>query len=404
MNVSSMKKLVFFGVIALVVSSVLAVFISTINYNSYNKEKNKTILTVVSAVLENENIDEIVIAKILKNPQNVDLSVLKKYGYDLETDYFLKEFEYNFLWNTVKNIVIIDLFVLVLIAFLALHIYKREKNVDKLSDYLERLNNKDYNLEIEENTESELSKLQNEIYRITILLREQAETSLKDKLLLKDNIANISHQLKTPLTSMSIMLDNILEYPNMQEDTKYKFLQNVNQKLLHMETLVKNLLKLSRLDANDIILKNEKINTKEFLLQIIKNLQEIIDEKNIKINLSGSEKSYFIGDNLWQSEAISNILKNSIEHSKEIGEIDIFYSSNNFSSKIVIKDYGQGIKKENLKKIFERFYKDETSNENSLGIGLNLAKTIISQNGGTVFASSIEGEFAQFEIMYQSRE
>lgn len=400
MNYNSVKKIITAGIVSLVLGTVLTVLFTNFNYNNYVKSNNEAMLRLVSAFTEGNGLSKDEIIGILESDTVINYDILKEYGYTSDTKYFLNISQNNLKQNILINCILVD--GIIFITFLVLIILQknRDKKINKLILYLQELSNKNYSLEIDDSKEDELSKLKTELYRITVLLKEQAENSLIDKLAVKNNIIDISHQLKTPLTSMNIMLDNIIEYPQMDEKTKDKFILNIHENVLHMEFLLQNLLKLSKFDANVIEFKKDEIIVADLVENSLKNLKSIIDEKEISLDISGDCSANFVGDFKWQSEAISNIIKNSVEHSSNHSKIEISYIKNNFYSKITVKDFGKGIKPENIKKIFTRFYKDENSSEESVGVGLNLAKIIIEKDKGAITVNSVENEFTSFEIRY----
>ena len=183
-----------------------------------------------------------------------------------------------------------------------------------------------------------MSNLKNELYKITVMLKEESENSKKDKENLKISVQDISHQLKTPLTSITIMLDNLKESPNMDENTKQKFIFEISKQIEWINWLVISMLKLSKLDANVVQFYEEKINLKKLINEIVKNLEIPIEIKNQNIIIDGNEEASFIGDYKWQQEAITNIVKNCIEHNIDGGNIYISYEENNLFTKIIIKD------------------------------------------------------------------
>lgn len=235
------------------------------------------------------------------------------------------------------------------------------------------------------------------------MLKEESEISKKDKENLKVSVEDISHQLKTPLTSITIMLDNLKENPNMDENTKQKFIFEISKQIDWINWLVISMHKLSKLDANVVQFYDEKINLNKFITEIVKNLEIPIEIKNQNIIINGDNEADFVGDYKWQQEAVTNIIKNCIEHNKENGTINIKYEENNLFTKISIKDEGIGIEKEDLKHIFERFYKGKNSTENSVGIGLSLSKNIIEKNNGIIFCKSEIGKGTEFIIKYMKK-
>ena len=195
------------------------------------------------------------------------------------------------------------------------------------------------------------------------------------------------------------MLDNLIDDPNMDNNIKEEFILNIKREVVNINFLVQSLLKLSKFDANTIIFKKEKILVKDVLKETIKNLTYLCDLKNIKINVIGDNDIFINVDFKWQVEAITNIVKNSIEHSNINTNITITYEKNNVYTNIIIEDNGCGISNKDLPHIFKRFYKSENSLDDSVGVGLALAKSIIEKDNGSIYVkSSKKGTI--FEIKY----
>ena len=306
-------------------------------------------------------------------------------------------------FNLIANILLIILFSFLWLIIILFYLKRRDKKIKQITKYINEIKNKKYELNIDENSEDELSNLKNELYKITIMLKEESEISKKDKENLKVSVEDISHQLKTPLTSITIMLDNLKENPNMDENTKQKFIFEISKQIDWINWLVISMLKLSKLDANVVQFYDEKINLNKFITEIVKNLEIPIEIKNQNIIINGDNEAAFVGDYKWQQEAVTNIIKNCIEHNKENGTINIKYEENNLFTKISIKDEGIGIEKEDLKHIFERFYKGKNSTENSVGIGLSLSKNIIEKNNGIILCKSEIGKGTEFIIKYMKK-
>ena len=388
-----------------ILTIVTCVVISMQTYSQYKKISvitNEKISEIIEYIIkENSAIDTKNIIQILNsNEYKVGEEELKKYGINIEEINSIIAVRKQMKTNIILNIILIVLFSVLYMAIIFIYLKQRDKKINQITQYINEIKNRKYDLNINENSEDELSNLKNELYKITIMLKEESEISRQDKEKIKMSVEDISHQLKTPLTSIMIMLDNLKDNPNMDEDTKQKFIFEISKQVDWINWLVISILKLSRLEADVVKFSNNKINVKKFIDEIIGNLEIPIEIKNQKISIEGDEDASFIGDYKWQQEAITNIIKNAIEHNKENGKITIKYEENVLFTKITIIDEGQGIAKEDLKHIFERFYKAQNSSDNSVGIGLSLAKNIIEKNNGMINCKSEIGNGTEFIVKY----
>lgn len=388
-----------------IVTIITCIVISMQTYSQYKKISvitNEKISEIIEYIIkENPSIDTKKIIQILNsNEYKVGEEELKKYGINIEEINSIIAVRKQMKTNIILNIILIVLFSVLYMAIIFIYLKQRDKKINQITQYINEIKNRKYDLNINENSEDELSNLKNELYKITIMLKEESEISRHDKEKIKMSVEDISHQLKTPLTSIMIMLDNLKDNPNMDEDTKQKFIFEISKQVDWINWLVISILKLSRLEADVVKFSNNKINVKKFIDEIIGNLEIPIEIKNQKISIEGDEDASFIGDYKWQQEAITNIIKNAIEHNKENGKITIKYEENVLFTKITIIDEGQGIAKEDLKHIFERFYKAQNSSDNSVGIGLSLAKNIIEKNNGMINCKSEIGNGTEFIVKY----
>ena len=366
---------------------------------------NNTIVDIIAVVREKyPQVSEEEIISILQNKDTIDKNnenykIIKKYGYKDNISY-IRELE-----EKEKEIIKVDALAILIMGLIVAFIIIRRKEkhdaeIDELIIQLNKINNGDYELKIEENTEGELSKLRNELYKTTILLKEAAINSEKEKNNLSNSIADISHQLKTPITSIRIMLDNIEENPNMDDSTREEFIEEISKQVNWISSLVISLLKLAKFDAGAIVMRDEKINLNKLIDNVLDNIAILIDVKNINVKKKIDSDIYINADYNWQLEALTNIIKNAIEHSKQGSTIYINVENNLVFTRLRIKDDGEGINKKDIKHIFERFYKGEGSAESSIGIGLSLAKTIIEKENGTIKVQSEKGRGTEFIIEY----
>lgn len=274
---------------------------------------------------------------------------------------------------------------------------KRYKKINDLNTYLSLICAGNYNLDINENTEGELSILKNNLYKVITILQSQKDLLKKDKLYLSNSLADISHQLKTPLTSMMVMTELLRD--EKDEDKRTEFLTIIETQLDRMKWLILNLLKISKLDAGTADFKSEEVSVKKVINKSLNSFLITFDLKQIKVENNITD-FYFKGDRNWSIEAFENIIKNCIEHTKKNSKITISSKQNNVYNSIIIKDNGCGISKEDLSHIFERFYHGKNSSKDSVGIGLALAKTIFEKENAKIYVESIENKGTTFEIKF----
>lgn len=400
-NKVEFKKFIIYSCSVVIIINLLFLGFNFYQYKIYTKTFNEKIDKIVSKInKEYPKLEKVEIIEILNSNESGDNYIFREYGIDIENESLVLENDNYFKKFLILNSILIIIYTIFILLIFLKYNNKKDKELKKITKYIEELNNKNYKLDIDENSEDELSILKNEIYKITVMLKENAENSIKDKINLKNSLSDISHQLKTPLTSIIIMLDNILENPNMDSSTRNEFIKDIKRQIVNINFLVASLLKLSKLDACSINFINKDEYIKDILYESIKNVSALCDLKNVTINLNGNEKAKIYCDFKWQVEAITNILKNCVEHSNENSKIDINYEQNKMYSKIEIQDYGTGILEKDLPHIFERFYKGENSSSESIGIGLALAKSIIEKNNGYIIVDSKENIGTKFVIKY----
>ena len=370
-------------------------------YETYTLNFNQKIAEIAEKILEKyPNVEKREIVEILNNNNNENNEIFREYGIDLEKDSAILENEKIFQRFIIIDISTLIIFVIILSIIFFRYNHIENKKINEITQYIEEINRGNYKLDIEKNTEDELSILKNELYKITVMLKEVAENSQKDKIALKDSLSDISHQLKTPITSNLIMLDNILTDENMPENIKKDFIKDIKRETINIKFLVESILKLSKIDSNSIKFIKKEVFIKEIIDEAVKNVSMLSELKNVEIIVVGENFAKIICDLKWQVEAITNILKNCIEHSYDNGKIYINYEQNNIYSEIKIKDNGTGIDKKDLPHIFERFYKGKNSSSESVGIGLALSKSIIESNNGYIQVDSELNIGTTFIIKY----
>src|SRR5262245_11027732 len=248
--------------------------------------------------------------------------------------------------------------------------------VTGLAAYLRRIDAGDYSLDVRDNGEGSFSLLKNDLYKVTVRLREQAEQLQKDKTALSNLIADISHQIKTPLTSMGVLADLLADDP--PEADRPAFVERLRAQLGRIQWLVAALLKLARLDAGTAAFKSEPVDVRRLIERALEPLQIPIEIKKQRFEVHGDDGASFTGDLNWSAEALTNVVKNCVEHTPEGGKIEIAYAANPLHAEIIVSDDGQGIAGADLPSIFNRSYRGANAGENSVGIGLALAKAIFT--------------------------
>ena len=281
----------------------------------------------------------------------------------------------------------IYVFWIISLGLLYYFLEKRKKNrINELIDLIEKMKNQDYKIPIKQD---DFSILEDKIYKLFIEIVEAKETSTRNSEKQIEYLEDIAHQIKTPITSMLFSIENLKEdFPNNED------IEILKRQLLRLNSLSDILLKLSSLDANKDLMKNEEIRLDELVEYALDSLNL---RKSMKVEKKKDLKENIInGDFYWLAEALINILKNA-DNRKSCDKIIISSEKNPLYTSLIIEDNGGGIEKENIKKIFKRFYK--TPDSNGFGIGLAMAKTIVEKNKGEISVSNNEAG-ARFEIKF----
>lgn len=394
------QKFVCAGLAVTIVFCVISAVFTFIGLENIRKTSNDTINQLVNILLEKyPDVSEKEVAEILNNKTEYtdNSEFLNKYGIYPEKDRvsYNNQGSYKYVILSVSVCIAFGLaFAVLFLGYLKI----QKKQTMDIAKRIERINLGDYSLQIDENSEDELSLLDNQIYRTTVKFREQAENSRKDKENLQKSLSDISHQLKTPLTSIIVMVENILDDDDMPLEIRREFLNDIKHNTNTISFLVQSLLKLSKLDAEAVKFRYEQVEVKSIVDECIKNTAVMAEILGVRLETDCND-IILNCDRKWLCEAITNIIKNCIEHSHN-GNIKITADQNKLYTKISIKDNGSGITKEDLPHIFERFYKGKNSSDDSVGIGLSLAKTIIEKQGGYISVSSELNKGSEFVIKF----
>ena len=380
------KKLILVEIIFLIITIIFSIFIINIVDNNYKKEIINNNSYIVGSLIEKhpELENDIIASIILKENYELGNSILDKYQLN----------NVNYI-NYNNNYLILILVIVIYLGLLFINfifIYNMYQKVKKIDQYMNNILNDDYSLNIKEYCEGDISNLKNDVYKMTVKLKEQSELLIKDKKYLEETLEDISHQIKTPLTSMYVIND-ILTNEKDEKIRKEFLIKNKNQ-IERIEWLVISLLKMSRLDSGTVKLKKEKIKVKDLVNKAIEPIKVSLDLKSIDLELNLSNDIVLVDIN-WTKEALLNIIKNACEHTKD--RITITSKNNPLYLEIRVTDNGKGIAKKDLKYIFERFYKG-SDNKDSIGIGLNMSKKIINLQQGIIEVETKENIGSTFII------
>ncbi|MBR1416770.1 MAG: HAMP domain-containing histidine kinase [Bacilli bacterium] len=379
---------------------VLFLVLNIYEYHTYTNNFNNKIGAIINVIRDKyPEITDKEIITILNSNDFESNDFFTKYGIDIKNKSVLLNNDKDYHTFLIVNMSFLSLSIVILLIAFIRYNHKKENDIKEIIKCIEQINKKNYELQIDSMSEDELSILKNEIYKTTIMLKESAENSNKDKMNLKKSLEDISHQLKTPLTSILVMIDNIIEDPDMDINVRNDFIRDIKRNVVNINFLVQALLKLSKFDANTVHFIKKEYNLKSIVNESIKNVSTLCDLRNINIELNIKNDSKIICDSKWQIEAITNILKNSIDHSKDNQKVIINVENNNVYSTVEIIDFGDGISKKDISHIFERFYKGENATSDSIGIGLALAKTIIEEDNGNISVESNKSG-TKFTIKY----
>ena len=275
---------------------------------------------------------------------------------------------------------------------------KRFNAMEQLSTELDEILHDNSRFLITECEEGELAILSSSIRKMTLKLKEQASNLTDEKKVLTDAIADIFHQMRTPLTSMRLSC-SMLSEEDLPYEERIRFVRGIKKQLERMQWLVETLLKMSKIEAGTVTFKRERLDAKELVQKACEPLLIPLELRDIKLQITTNDAG-LTGDMDWLAEAVGNIVKNCMEHTPEGGQISINAEENAIYTVLTIEDTGKGFDKNDIAHIFERFYKGKNSGSESVGIGLALCRTIITGLDGTIKAENGKNGGARFEIRF----
>ena len=289
------------------------------------------------------------------------------------------------------------------VAAIAIHLtteHYRYRRLQKLSQDLDKLLVSGIPLPIREYSEGELSILANQMQKLTLRLTESAEAMRKEKVFLADSLADISHQLRTPLTAMNLTT-SMLRSPSLTEEKRMELTGELRNLLARTDWLVETLLKLSKLDAGTVKLTRQNVSVEQLIQRAAQPIAIAMELRSQSLEIDCGEE-VLLCDPVWTAEALGNILKNCMEHTPENGKISIAVNQNPLFTQIDVEDTGSGFDPKDIPHLFERFYKGSNASQNSYGIGLALARTVITAQDGTIQAMNRDNG-ARFVIKFYSQ-
>lgn len=327
---------------------------------------------------------------------------LSKYGYNTEINILNQPILNDIMYSQGLAIVIITFLSLIILVFIINREYgKIYSKVRKVYTAAEKVVEGEFDVYLNDKGEGEFNILNRQFNMMANRLENSLETLKREKVFLKNTISDISHQLKTPLSSLIMFNELMINDEKMNEETRSTFLERSKTQLERMEWLILNLLKVAKIEAGAIIFKKDKVYLKDVAELALETLKSKLIKKDISIEITKDLNGVFYGDKEWTIEALINIFKNAIEHSYQKSSIEIKIEETPLFSSIAIRDYGQGIDKKDIPKIFKRFYKGSSGSKlDSIGIGLNLSKVIIESQDGSISVESKKGKGTIFRISF----
>ncbi|KQB94602.1 histidine kinase [Geobacillus sp. PA-3] len=339
--------------------------------------------------------------EISREEEEKGKEILAQYGLTVQLNDELFPYVHTAIQKNERAVVLLFLLMALSLFLLNYSQYRTlYSRIRQLALAAEKVVEGDFNIIMSETREGDFSKLAVAFNGMRNTIRNQLDELKKEKRFLADLLSDISHQLKTPLSSM-IIYNEIMLGKQLSEEQQRMFLLQNEKQLERMKWLIQSLLKLAKLDAKALQMDRQQQSLNETVWQSIDDLREQAVEANVHIRFENSEEVEFNHDRLWLKEAFINIIKNSIEHTPPGGNIDITIVSHPLYTRVVIADTGEGISQDDLPHIFKRFYKAKTSKKpDSIGIGLALAKSIIEAHGGMIEAKSELGKGTTFSITF----
>ena len=392
-------------VLALTVTVGMVFFLASKSVNFIERQQIRRNAEIIGLIAEKYPDAQSEVIKLFQSEHlstsELGEEIFQKYGMDFASGNIVGNYREAQLYIVSIFLVLIALFCFAVFFIFYFYLKRMDNSLINISEYINRLLNKDYALDIIDNDEGTLSSLKNDIYKVTVMMKEQNELLKQDKMLLANNLADISHQLKTPLTSMLLMSD-LLDSDELTKEERKEFLRVIKSQLKRIEWLVSSLLKLSKLDAKTIEFKKDQIHAHDLLRKAIEPVYMMIETKDQQYLVSG-DNPLIETDVNWTCEAFVNILKNCSEHTPQGGILKAEVFDTVMYTEFVLSDNGVGIDAKDLPFIFDRFYRCSTVSKESVGIGLAMAYSIITGQDGTISVQSVLNQGTSFSIRFYKK-
>ncbi len=377
--------------VSLFASSITAMLLT----NHYNHAHINVLGGICQKIIENQPEAEQVILEALKEYKHdpvgpLNENIILTYGYG-QSDFWESAEKYGMSFSAAGFLAAVILFLVTLLLWNKKEIIR----IKMLTEYLEKVNTGGGGV-ILQTGEDKFSKLQDEIYKTVIELYQTRDAALKAKNNFTENLYNIAHQIKTPITSISLSVQMMHENPSP------KHLEQIRRQLFRLTHLEEALLLLSRIDSGTLFLEQQEVDIFTVLMLAADNLQEMFSGAGIFVDIPESGEMLIHADMEWTMEAVMNVFKNCMEHTPPGGCVHCSYQQNPLYTQIRIWDTGTGFAKEDIPHLFERFYRGKEAKGDGIGIGLALSKAIIERQNGTITAKNLTDGGACFEIHFYS--
>lgn len=386
------KKDIKLGLSILLICALLSgLIIMIVGVLHYADSQYRILSNLTQQLISKYPNDEQSIIRLIKENSDIYPSAqtdnyLSLYGYEAQ------DFAMGYFKKMVPIVIMVTSLVIGLVFALLYNMRKSERvRIEVLTRYLERLN-MGREVTILPNKEDSFSGLQDEIYKTVTTLYKTKEEAIAIKENYADNLANIAHQMKTPLTSMSLMAQLL------KADLKEEYVEQLQKQVERLTKLEEALLLLSRIDVGVLELEKENVDVYTMLQLSVEGLEELPVAQNLEIRLENRGVLSYVGDMEWSIEAFSNLIKNCMEYAKS--QVSIEYSQNPIYTEIKVWDDGEGFASQDITHIFERFYRGNRAKEGGIGIGLALAKSLISIQNGCIEAKNLPAKGACFVVRF----